>query len=116
MFVCLDWRKDMPDLPATRDQRIGDQPAVAAPRDSLGAHDRAWALPTLHHELFQCIQEFCRLHIVGIATKTGIAPPVIDRILPSLSKASKRGHVERAETGIFKALGQSVRIELRVVS
>ena len=116
MRLCFGVRDDVSNNPVPARQRIGDQRAVTAPRNSLGAHDRAWALPTLHHEFFQCIPEFCRLHIVGIAAETGIAPSVIDRILLSLSKIPKRGHVERAETGIFQALGQSVRIELRAVS
>ena len=116
MRLCFGGRDDVSNNPVPARQRIGDQRAVTAPRDSLGAHDRAWVLSPLHHELFQCIPEFCRLHIGDIAAETGIAPSVIDRILPSLSKSPKCGHVEGAETGFLQALGQSVRIELRVVS
>jgi len=116
MFVCLDLREDMPDLPAARDQRIGDQRPMAAPGDSLGAHDRRPCVRVIGHKLFKGTLKFLPLHIVGIAAKTGVAPSVVDRILPSRSKAPKRRHVERAEAGIFQAFGQSVRIELRGVS
>ena len=49
MRLCFGGRDDVSNNPVPARQRIGDQRGVAAPRDSLGAHDRAWALPTLHH-------------------------------------------------------------------
>lgn len=116
MFVCLGLREDMPDLPASHDQCIGDQRAVAAPRDSLGAHNRYARVRATGHQLFKGSLEFVRLHIVGIPAETGVAPSAVDRILPSLSKTPKLRHVERGETGLFQALGQPVRIELRIVS
>ena len=106
----------MPDLPAARDQRIGDQRAVAAPRDSLGAHHRRLRARAIRHKFFKGSFKFVRLHIIGVAAKTGVAPSVVDRILSGLPKAPKRGHVERAETGFLQALSQRVRIELRIVS
>jgi hypothetical protein len=116
MSLCFDSRDDVPLHPATNHQRIGYQGAEAASRHRFCAHDGCRLQSAFSYQCFYCAPEFVRLYIVGIAAKTGIAPPVVDRILPSLSKAPKRGHVERAETGIFQALGQSVRIELRVVS
>jgi len=116
MFVCLDRRKDMPDIPAVRNQRIGDQRAMAAPRDSLGAHDRRPPVRAIGHQPFKGFVEFVCLHIVGIPAKTGIAPSVVDRILPSFSKAPKRRYVERGETGLSQTLGQRIRIELWIVS
>lgn len=116
MFVGLDLREDMPALPAARDQRIGDQRPMAAPGDSLGAHDRRPCARAIGHKLYKGTLKFLPLHIVGIAAKTGVAPSVVDRILQSLSKAPKRRHVKREETGFFQTLGQPVRIELWIVS
>ena len=109
-------RHDMPDVPAMGHQRIGNQRPMAAPRHRFRAHDGSLVLAAISYQRFNGSVKFFRLHIVGVPAKTGVAPSVVDRILPSLSKAPKRGHVERVETGIFQALGQSVRIELRVVS
>ncbi len=116
MFVCLDRRNDMPDIPAVRNQRIGDQRAMAAPRDSLGAHDRRPPVRAIGHQLFKGFLEFVCLHIVGIASKAGVPPSVVDRILPSFSKTPKRRHMERAETGFLQALSQPILIELWIVS
>jgi hypothetical protein len=88
----------------------------AAPRDSLGAHNRRPRVRAIGHKLFKCSLKCVRLHIVGVAAKTGVAPPVVHRILPSLSKAPKRPHVERAEVGFLQALSQRVHIELWIVS
>jgi len=106
----------MPDIPATTHQRIGNQRPVAAPRDGFGAHNRRWALPSMPHQLFQRLPEFSCLHIVGVPAKTVIAPSNVHRILPRLSKAPKRRLVKIDKARLFQALGQRIRIELRIVA
>ena len=109
------WFHNMVNFPATAHQRIGNQRPMAAPRDRFRAHDGCRLFRAIRHKLFNGSLEFVRLHIVGVSAKTGVAPSVVDRILPSLSKTPKRGHVEIAETGFLQALSQRVRIELRIV-
>ena len=67
----------MLNFPATAHQRIGDQRAVAAPRDSLGAHNRGPRARAIRHKLFKGSMKFVRLHIVGVPAKTGVAPSVV---------------------------------------
>lgn len=55
-------------------QRICNQRAMTAPGNGFGAHDRN---PLRFRKLYQIVQifpELGRLHVIGVATETGITP------------------------------------------
>ena len=70
---------------------------------TASAHIIAVLGSAIGHKLFECSLKCVRLHIVGVAAKTGVAPSIVDRILPNLSKTPKCGHMGRGETGLLQA-------------
>ena len=64
----------MQDFEAPGDQGIGDEPAVAAPGDGLGAEDGRGRLSGAADQPLQGCGEHGGLHVVGVAAE-GLDPP-----------------------------------------
>ncbi len=75
---------------------------MAAPQHSLGTHDRRLHVRAIRHKFFNGPLKFLRLHIVGVATKTGVSPPLVDRICSSLSKTPSAGMWRKTRPASFR--------------
>src|ERR1051325_10310113 len=81
--------EDVAHLPAARGERVGDERAVAAPRHRLRAHDRSFLLGREAFQLRDPSAKLLRLHVVGVAAKTQVAPAEIDRFLRGFAQTTQ---------------------------
>lgn len=65
---------DLFDLDSPNQERVTDQGAMAAPWNSLSAHDCRTPLLCQLNQFVQRIFKIRSLHVVGIAAKAGISP------------------------------------------
>jgi hypothetical protein len=59
-------------------QRVGEEPTMAAPRNRFGTHQRRLAFFRQTQELAQRLLEFRRLHIIGVPAEGRVPPGLID--------------------------------------
>lgn len=65
------------DPPPTDDEGVGDQPAVAAPPDGLGAHDRRRRVRRRGLEIRKRSLELIGAHVIRIPLKGPLMPPAV---------------------------------------
>ena len=70
---------DVADLVTADEQRVGQQPAVAAPPRRLGAHHRDVSLARPGLQPLQPARELLRGHVVGVALERGDLPAAVGR-------------------------------------
>jgi len=78
VFLRFGGADDFEHTQTANKEGIGDQRAVAAPRDRLGTHEGCWAFTGESSGVIESGGEFRRLHVVGVATKAVVAPAEID--------------------------------------
>ena len=61
--------RQMDDCASTRGQGVGDHPAVAAPPNGLGAHERGGHVGRSLDQAPDCPVEFLGVHVVRVASK-----------------------------------------------
>jgi hypothetical protein len=66
--------------------------------------------------LRQAVFELRGLHVIGIATKAGIAPPGVRGVGPRTAQAAQPGHVSIVNLPAVQSRRQLVAIELRIVA
>lgn len=75
---------------AAHDERIGHQRAVTAPWHGFRAHYCEWALHlTQFQQLAQALLECLSLHVIGEASKGGVQPACVGRVLSSATVPTK---------------------------
>ena len=105
---------DVLGLDAAHEQGIGDERAMAAPGQGLGAHQGKAVLARKQDQLLEILLELRRLHVIGIAAKRGVAPAAVDRVAPGMPQAAQPRHVNIADAGFFQRSRQRCLVELRV--
>jgi hypothetical protein len=92
--------ENVKDWQFSRDDRIGDQRAMTAPRHCLGAHDDGGLEPGESDEIVQRILKLARLHVVGVGAEAGILPESVARVAPPPAATAQRWHVCVAPAGV----------------
>jgi len=82
----LGRRHDVAHLQTPHDERVGNQLPVALPPLRFGAHDRDKAICGKGKQCVERLREFAGLHVVGIASKTRLAPSTVRRIATRLAE------------------------------
>ena len=102
----------MPNLPLPHHQDIGDERAVTAPGDRLGAHERQafFRRPTQHFG--NPLLKLFGLHVVGKAAKTGIAPSRVDGIFVRLPQPTQALEVAVFDSRLLKRPFQGIGIKV----
>src|SRR3954447_16472142 len=84
---------NLTDGDASRDQRVRNQRSVAAPGHRLCAHEDHTLLFREIETTLQTAFELRRLHVVGVATEAGIAPPGVRGVRPRTAPPTQPRHV-----------------------
>ncbi len=107
---------DVLDVIAAHQQGVGDEGAMAAPGERLGAHERdwSWTLRGQGQQLLQAGLKLGGLHIVGKAAERLVAPALVGRIGAGVAQAAQAGQVSIVDAGGLQAVGQGFTVELRV--
>jgi hypothetical protein len=95
---------------------IGNERTMATPGHGFGTHQCRRAGFGQGDGAIERGREFRSLHVIGIAAKTRIAPTEIHRISARRSQAAEFFQVNIADAGGAKRSGQSVGVELRIVT
>ena len=95
---------------------VRNQRSMTAPRNCFSAHySRRLATGELD-ETLQMFGKRCRLHVVGIASEAGVAPPRVKGVRLRASQASQSRHVPVVNSRVVQRPRQSLSIELRIVA
>ena len=96
-----------------REQGIGNQGAMAAPRNSLGAHESHSLCRSELHHLRQRFLKLDRLHVIGKAPEAGIAPCGVHGVFAGFSQPTEQLQMAVLDSlnlkGVFQVLGIEVR-------
>lgn len=76
----------MLDFRSPSHQDVGDERAMAPPRDGLCAHEGGPAFFCLHLQRSEPFLETRGLHVVGKATKARVPPGIVGRILQRMAE------------------------------
>ena len=79
---------DFPHFNTSRQQRICDQGAMTAPGNSFCTHNCRRLQLRKFYQIIQMLLELRRLHVVGEAAETGVAPSGVERIPPRMPEAA----------------------------
>ena len=66
--------QNVKDWNSARDDRVGDQRPMTAPRYGLGAHDGGGLEIGQGQKVIERLLKFARLHIVGVCAEAGVSP------------------------------------------
>jgi hypothetical protein len=83
---------EMKDFHAERRQDVGDDPAMTAPPEHLGAHDCGAKAVSEHEQVVQPSGKLLRSGVIGIGAECRMAPPCIDGSLIRPTSAAERGN------------------------
>src|SRR5580704_7288053 len=89
---------------------------MAAPRYRFRAHGRSGLRGRQFDKRIEVLAELGGLHIVGIASKGGVAPTSVHRAGFRMAQAAESWHVTVLDAGGGQAHGQSLLTELRIVA
>ena len=106
--------QDVRDGLAARDERVGDELAMTAPRYSLRAQHRGRPRPSDVEEPGQRSLERLRPHVVGVSAERGASPRRVHRIRPGDAAATEVGGVLVPHTSVREGGGQGLAPELWV--
>ena len=95
---------------------ISKQRAMASPRNRLGAHNGGPLGFGSLHQLAQAGGKLASLHVVGIATKAGVAPSGVWGVWTRTAQAAQVFHVQVADPSATKRRSDPVSIKLRIVA
>src|SRR5438093_989738 len=107
----------VPDVDAPREERIGDQLAMAAPGDRLGAEDGGRSLAGEVEQPVELGLELGRLHVVGIGAEGRARPGDVGRVALAVASPAQTGKpgvgdASRRE-GVSERLAREVRMPAR---
>ncbi len=103
-------------------ERVGDERAMAAPRNSFGAHDGAEfcaGSPASAGKFFEAREssgKFRSLHVVGETAKAGIVPSCVDGIGAGAAQTAEFWQMRVGDARGANGSGELVAIELRIVA
>ena len=69
--------EDVPHLEALEGEHVGNERAMTAPPDRLGAHDGGAEAAGQHRQLHQSAGKCLGCQVVGVAAKRGVRQPVL---------------------------------------
>lgn len=104
------------DFNSPRHQSVGDERAVTAPRDGLGAHDRQRFLARRFDQVYEILSEFIGLHVIGKASERRVTPTRVHRVGPGSAQPAQSRHVAIPNANRFQAHRQILAVELGVVA
>ena len=107
---------DFANLDAPRQQGVCNQRAMAAPRNSLGAHQYDPLVACERDASIQAVLEGASLHVVRIAAKAGIPPPRVRRVPSGVASSAQSSHVTVCDPRARQRRRQSILSELWVVA
>ncbi len=87
---------------------------MTTPPDRLGTHDRRSFLCGARLQFCKSFLEFDRLHVIGITSKRGVAPPDVDRIGTRDTPATQGFKMAVIEFGPSKRSSQIGFVKLRI--
>lgn len=94
--------------------RIRDQESVTAPRHRLRTHDHGGLEPRQRQQIFECLLELPRLHVVGVRPEAGVPPLGVVRIAPAATPAAERWQMSVPQAGIDECSLEARLREVRV--
>lgn len=103
---------DVGDMPPLDGEGIGDKRAVAAPGQGLGTHDGHALLTSEGFQFDEARVEGRCGHVVGIASKGGVAPTGIGRIFGGMAQPSQGFQVKVADARSIQFTGQAIYAKL----
>lgn len=103
---------DMKDAPASYGKGVGDEGAVAAPGDDLGAHDGYALLTSEGFQFGEARVEFGGGHVVGVASKGGVAPAGVRRVFGGMAQTSQGFQMQVADARGLQFAGQMIYAKL----
>ena len=81
--------KNVKDRNSARYDRVGDQRAMTAPWNGLGAHDSSRLEIGQCQKVIEGLLKFARLHVVGVSAEAGVSPKSIPRVASSATAAAE---------------------------
>ena len=106
--------EDMGDCSAADRECVGDQRAMAAPVESLGAHDGGRSLSGEGPQLVKAASEFIGLHVVSEAAEARVSPATVRRELTrTFPEPSQPGKVDILECSLGEIEFQRLAVEMR---
>jgi len=88
---------------------------MAAPWHCLGAHDGGLFVPGELHQPAQAMSKIPSLHVIGKATKAGVAPGRVGRVRLRVAESPKLFQVQIADLRPPERGSNPVKIKLGVV-
>lgn len=117
MIVDAVGAEKMADLPAADEEGVGDEPAMAFVRQSLGTHDSGGRFLGDVAQLVKRCTKFRGLHVIGVGVEGLDAPGGVRRIGKSIgSPAAEVGEMAIGDAGFGQPLDHCVMIEMRVAA
>ena len=107
MWLCYAGIANVHHRDAKRHEDVGDHPAMAAPPEHLGAHDRRARSVREGEQLDEPLGELLGLDMIGLASKCAVTPARVRGVGARRSPSTKRG-----EPTIADAVGFEVGLEL----
>ena len=86
-------------------KRVADQRTMTAPGHRFGAHNGNAILFREPDQLLEVFLELGGLHVIGIATKRGIAPTGVDRIGSGMAQSAEPRDMDISQTGLAQRSG-----------
>jgi hypothetical protein len=102
---------DVPD-----DEGVGDERAMAPPRQGLSAHDCDAVFFGKRDETQQLLRELFRLHVVGVASEALVPPCDIDGISFWSPESAYVGHVDVLYACVFEAVREGFLVKLGIMA
>jgi hypothetical protein len=100
---------------STNQKSIRNQRPVTAPRHCLRTHQNDALSSRTIQATAQVLDELRSLHVVGVATESGVTPTRVDGIRSRVAQPAKPRHVRVVDSGAMQRRGQLIAIELRIV-
>jgi hypothetical protein len=107
---------DFENANAANEERVRDEGAMAAPRNGFGAHERGRVLGGEIDGVGEGGSEIGRLHVVGVAPETVVAPAEIDGVFAWMAEAAEFFHVDVADFSGAQRGSERVGVELRIAA
>lgn len=88
------------DRNSARDDCVGDQRAMAAPGNCLGAHDSGRLEIAHRQKVIERFLKLARLHVVSVSAEAGVSPKSVPRVASSATAATERGKMRVPVAGV----------------
>ena len=115
MFLGLRAADDVQHANISRNQGVGYQRTVAAPGHGFRAHENKTFLASQFDGLLQTRDKIRSLHVVGIPSKTCIAPAKVRGIGARMAQPAQLLQVNVTDLAAMELLRERFAVELRIV-